>query len=49
MLSKYPIDEAMSLAAGGAYNEIGPIELDVLRYAGRKPLRVAIAPKLEAL
>ena len=34
LLCKYPIDEAMSLAVGGAYNEIGPIELDVLRYAG---------------
>jgi SAM-dependent methyltransferase len=34
LIEKFPIDEAMSLAVGGAYDEIGPIEMEVLRYAG---------------
>jgi len=36
LIEKYPIDEAMSLAVGGAYHEIGVIEADILRYSGLK-------------
>jgi len=31
LIKKYPIDEAMSLAIGGSYQEIGTIEADILR------------------
>jgi len=34
LIEKYPIDEAMSLAVGGFNQKIGPIEADILRYAG---------------
>ncbi|MGA9422664.1 MAG: methyltransferase domain-containing protein [Rhodanobacteraceae bacterium] len=34
LIKQHPIDEAMSLAVGGAYRPIGEIEYDVLRYAG---------------
>jgi ubiquinone/menaquinone biosynthesis C-methylase UbiE len=36
LIEQYPIDEAMDLAVGGRYDEIGPVEVDVLRYAGLK-------------
>jgi ubiquinone/menaquinone biosynthesis C-methylase UbiE len=36
LIEKYPIDEAMSLAVGGSYHEIGAIEADILRYTGLK-------------
>jgi ubiquinone/menaquinone biosynthesis C-methylase UbiE len=36
LIEKYPIDDAMNLAVGGGYEEIGLIEVDVLRYAGLK-------------
>ena len=34
LVAKFPIDEAMSRAVGGAYREIGEIEAQILRYAG---------------
>jgi SAM-dependent methyltransferase len=34
LIERFPIEEAMSRAVGGAYDEIGPIEVEVLRYAG---------------
>jgi hypothetical protein len=36
LIEKHPMDEAMSLAVGGSFNEIGAIEADILRYAGLK-------------
>jgi ubiquinone/menaquinone biosynthesis C-methylase UbiE len=36
LIEKYPIDEAMSLAVGGRYEEVGAIEADIMRYAGLK-------------
>jgi ubiquinone/menaquinone biosynthesis C-methylase UbiE len=36
LIEKYPIDEAMSLAVGGRYHEVGAIEADIMRYAGLK-------------
>jgi ubiquinone/menaquinone biosynthesis C-methylase UbiE len=36
LIEKYPIDEAMSLAVGGLYQEVGLIEIGALRYAGLK-------------
>jgi ubiquinone/menaquinone biosynthesis C-methylase UbiE len=36
LIEEYPIDEAMSLAVGGRYHEIGAIEADIMRYAGLK-------------
>jgi ubiquinone/menaquinone biosynthesis C-methylase UbiE len=34
LIKRYPIDQAMSLAVGGLYREIGEIEENILRYAG---------------
>ncbi|MFO1112742.1 MAG: class I SAM-dependent methyltransferase, partial [Rhodospirillales bacterium] len=34
LLSRHPIDEAMSLAVGGDYDRIGGIELAILKHAG---------------
>lgn len=34
LIRQHPIDEAMSLAVGGSYEEIGRIEYAILRYAG---------------
>jgi ubiquinone/menaquinone biosynthesis C-methylase UbiE len=34
LLAQYPVDEAMAMAVGGAYEQIGQIEVDVLRHAG---------------
>jgi ubiquinone/menaquinone biosynthesis C-methylase UbiE len=34
LIERFPIDEAMSRAVGGGYDEIGLIEMEVLRYAG---------------
>jgi ubiquinone/menaquinone biosynthesis C-methylase UbiE len=34
LIASHPIDEAMSLAVGGMYESIGPIEVSVLRRAG---------------
>jgi ubiquinone/menaquinone biosynthesis C-methylase UbiE len=34
LVKRYPIDEAMSLAVGGAYRLIGEVEYDIVRYAG---------------
>jgi ubiquinone/menaquinone biosynthesis C-methylase UbiE len=34
LIEKYPIDEAMSLAVGGRYHEVGAIESEIMRYAG---------------
>jgi hypothetical protein len=34
LVKQHPIDEAMSLAVGGAYRSIGEIEYEVVRYAG---------------
>jgi ubiquinone/menaquinone biosynthesis C-methylase UbiE len=36
LIASYPIDEAMSLAAGGQYKEFGAIERAVVHYAGLK-------------
>jgi ubiquinone/menaquinone biosynthesis C-methylase UbiE len=36
LIEKYPIDEAMSIAVGGRYLEVGTIEADIMRYAGLK-------------
>jgi len=36
LIANYPLDEAMSLAVGGGYEELGSIEADILRYAGLK-------------
>jgi ubiquinone/menaquinone biosynthesis C-methylase UbiE len=36
LIEKYPIDEAMSIAVGGRYLEVGTIEAEILRYAGLK-------------
>lgn len=32
--ARYPIDEAMSLAADENYDEVGRIELEILKFAG---------------
>jgi SAM-dependent methyltransferase len=37
LLKVKPLEEAMSLAVGGAYDEIGPREVAILRYFGLKP------------
>ena len=34
LIAAHPFDEAMSLAVGGAYEIVGEIERDLLRYAG---------------
>jgi ubiquinone/menaquinone biosynthesis C-methylase UbiE len=34
LLSRYPLDEAMSLAVGGAYDQIGAIEADIALACG---------------
>ena len=34
LMRRHPIDEAMSLAVGGDYAEIGAIECEILRHAG---------------
>jgi len=34
LIRSYPMDEAMSLAVGGSYHEIGEIEERILRHAG---------------
>lgn len=34
LVATHPIDEAMSLAVGGSYTEVGRIEADILAYAG---------------
>ena len=44
LIEKYPIDEAMSLAVGGSYHEIGAIEADILRYTGLKDAMSLIDP-----
>jgi ubiquinone/menaquinone biosynthesis C-methylase UbiE len=36
LIASYPIDDAMSLAVGGQYKELGAIERAVLQYAGLK-------------
>ena len=34
LVAARPLDEAMSMVVGGLYNEIGKIELDILRHSG---------------
>lgn len=34
LVATYPLDEAMSLAVGGLYEEVGLRELNIVRYAG---------------
>lgn len=34
LVLEHPIDEAMSIAVGGGYEEVGQIERDILRWAG---------------
>lgn len=34
LIATHPMDEAMSLAVGGLYHEVGPILVDVLKHAG---------------
>jgi predicted TPR repeat methyltransferase len=34
LIDTYPLDEAMARAVGGAYEAVGQIERDVLRFAG---------------
>jgi ubiquinone/menaquinone biosynthesis C-methylase UbiE len=34
LIASHPLDEAMSLAVGGAYEKIGRIEADILAYGG---------------
>jgi SAM-dependent methyltransferase len=36
LIKNHPLDEAVSLAIGGGYEEFGRIEADILRYAGLK-------------
>jgi len=36
LIKTYPLDEAMSRATGGGYDEVGQIEVNILRYAGLK-------------
>ena len=36
LIATQPIDEAMSLAVGGGYDEVGSIERDIMRWAGLK-------------
>lgn len=36
LLKHHPLDVAMSLAVGGGFDQVGPIEVDVLRFAGLK-------------
>src|SRR5208283_1568437 len=36
LIETYPLDEAMSRAVGGGFQEIGAIEAEVMRYAGLK-------------
>jgi ubiquinone/menaquinone biosynthesis C-methylase UbiE len=36
LIKDHPLDEAMSLAVGGRYQEVGAIEADIMRYAGLK-------------
>lgn len=37
LIRQHPLDEAMSLAVGGSYEQFGIIELDILRHAGLGP------------
>ncbi|GJE62580.1 class I SAM-dependent methyltransferase [Methylobacterium trifolii] len=37
LMRKHPIDEAMSLAVGGSYAEIGGVECEILLHAGLQP------------
>jgi len=34
LVAEHPLDEAMAIAVGGLYNEIGQIEADLLKHAG---------------
>ena len=34
LIATHPIDEAMSLAVGGRFDEVGQIEVNILRYFG---------------
>ncbi|SMG22158.1 class I SAM-dependent methyltransferase [Paraburkholderia susongensis] len=36
LVKQYPIDEAMARAVGGSYDDVGEMELNILRHAGLK-------------